>query len=101
MPIQRPCLTCRNLTTNIKRCDPCQAAWERNRNEARTHYKGDYQRRAKQVRDTATTCWLCGQGPKEGDPFQADHVEPGKRDSELRAAHRSCNAARGNAKRPR
>jgi len=100
MPIQRPCLVCRQLTQNIQRCDSCQGAWQRNRNKKRTHYQGDYQARAKWVRDTTILCWLCGKPSKVDDPWQADHVIPGDPNSELRGAHRSCNASRGNRSKP-
>jgi hypothetical protein len=96
MPIQRPCLVCRRLTTNIQRCELCQAAWQANRNKKRIHYQGDYASRAKRVRDTTLLCWLCGKGSNPDDPWQADHVTPGDPNSELRGAHRSCNASRGN-----
>ena len=56
----------------------------------RNHYKGDYATRAKQVREATTHCYLCGQGPRVNDPFQADHVF-GPNDPTLAGAHRSCN----------
>jgi hypothetical protein len=99
MPIQRPCLVCRRLTTNIQRCDQCQQAWNQNRNKKRTHYQGDYASRAKRVRDTTILCWICGKPSDPNDPWQADHVTPADPNSELRGAHRSCNASRGNGKR--
>jgi hypothetical protein len=99
MPIQRPCLDCRRLTTG-NRCPTChtrrQALTDAHRAHKREHYKGDYQARAKQVRLNATHCWLCGLGPIEGDPWQADHVYPGNPDSPLAPAHRSCNIRRSN-----
>jgi hypothetical protein len=67
----------------------------------REHYRGDYQRRAKFVRSTAIVCWLCGEGWRSDDPWQADHIEPGNPSSELAAAHRSCNIARSNQSRAR
>jgi len=78
------------------RCSEHQAQWDRQRNAGRAHYHGDYQQRAAKVRAEATTCWLCGEGERPDDPWTADHVDPGNPDSELRAAHRSCNSSRGN-----
>lgn len=98
--IRKPCLTCGKLTTNASRCDPCHAAHARaldaKRDPAkRQHYKGDYRRRAKAVREAASVCWLCGEGERQGDPWQADHVVPGEPESPLMPAHRSCNIRRG------
>ncbi|HEU5279977.1 MAG TPA: HNH endonuclease signature motif containing protein [Gaiellaceae bacterium] len=52
------------------------------------------------MRATATACWLCGGPFTVDDPAVADHVVPrlyGGSDDEtnLRAAHRSCNGRRG------
>lgn len=96
MRIQRPCLTCRNLHTNPSRCDRCQRALDKQRNYVREHYKGNYSKRAKQVRDTAVACWICGGGKRTHDPFTADHLIPSDPHSPLAAAHRSCNSSRGN-----
>jgi len=62
------------------------------------------------VRENTTVCWICGEGAREGDPWQADHVVPrslvtdaptgvqeGTPDaniSGLLGAHRSCNIKR-------
>jgi hypothetical protein len=97
MPIQRPCLTCRTLTTNPLRCDTCQSIWNRQHPKSdRPHYKGEYKRKAKHIRDTAIACWICGQGKRRDDPFTADHLIPADPHSPLAAAHRSCNSRRGN-----
>ena len=99
MAIQRPCLTCRTLTTNPSRCDRCQAQWDKQRNLTREHYKGNYAKKAKQIRDTAVACWICGQGKRPDDPWTADHLIPTDPQSPLAAAHRSCNSSRGNQTR--
>jgi hypothetical protein len=65
----------------------------------RDHYSGDYAKRAKAVRDVATICWLCGEGAKLDDPWQADHYFPGDPASPLLPAHRSCNVKRSNESR--
>jgi hypothetical protein len=98
MPIMRPCLDCRELSTNGSRCPRCAAGREAGRAAGRLHYRGDYRKRAAEVRATAITCWLCGNGARIDDPWTADHVEPGNPDSPLLPAHRSCNSARGDAK---
>lgn len=99
----QPCLDCGKLSRNGSRCELHQrvkeAEWDRPkaaRKKATGQYSGSYRRKARQVRETATHCWLCGGGPREGDPMQADHVFPGDPLSPLAPAHRSCNAARGN-----
>ena len=53
-----------------------------------------YNADGKLVRDTATHCWLCGEPARPDDPWQADHIYPGKPDSPLAPAHRSCNIRR-------
>jgi hypothetical protein len=92
---QRPCLICGQLTLNRSRCDTHEAEFQAKRDKAREpkrqHYKGNYQARAKKVRESATMCYLCGQGYKPNDPFQADHVIAGNPNSPLLPAHRSCN----------
>ena len=50
--------------------------------------------------EAATYCYLCGDGPRDGDPFVADHVIPrvlGGPDTldNLAPAHRSCNGRKG------
>ena len=103
MPIRRPCLGCRQLTPTGNRCPTCQtkhqALIDAHRAHKRNHYKGDYAARAKAVREAATHCWLCGQGPRPDDPWQADHIYPGQPDSPLAPAHRSCNIRRSNLTR--
>lgn len=98
MGIQRPCLDCRQLTSNRSRCVACEGRREAGRAAGRAHYRGDYRQRAAEVRATATTCWLCGEAARTDDPWTADHVIPGDPDSILLPAHRSCNSARGDAK---
>jgi len=98
MTISRPCLTCGNLTINPRRCPDCQATYNRlHPKPHRPHYTGDYKARAKAVRDSAQYCWICLEGPRDGDPWTADHVIPGDKDSPLLPAHRSCNSRRGDA----
>lgn len=61
-------------------------------------YAGDYAARARAVRENAIACHLCGEGKKENDPFEADHVQAGTHGAtaELLPAHRSCNRRRSN-----
>ena len=93
--ISRPCVECRKLTTRTTRCLACDTMRNQVRNQRRAHYRGDYRRRAAQVRANAVLCWICGKGARMGDPFTADHVEPGVTTSMLLPAHRSCNSRRG------
>ena len=84
--LPKPCLDCGTLTPNT-RCHTCHQA-------SRKHYKGDYAQRSRQVRDTATHCWICGQPAKPNDPWTADHYYPGDPTSPLLPAHKSCNSRR-------
>jgi len=100
MRFKRPCLDCGKLTELGNRCQYhariVQAKRDEQREPKRIHYKGDYQKRAKQVRDNATSCWICKEGYRPNDPWTADHLIPGDRYSPLASAHRSCNSRRGN-----
>lgn len=101
----KPCLECGQLSRN-NRCDTHQATIDRAKEKRRDtperrakkklYYNSDYQRRARHVRQTAEVCHICGQGAREGDGWQADHLIPGDPTSPLLPAHRSCNAKRGN-----
>lgn len=99
----KPCLDCGTLTSGGNRCDTHQRRIDELAEMRRAlvkktlnTYGGDYRRRAKQVRDTAVVCHLCGEGARVGDPWEADHLIPGDPNSGLAAAHRSCNQRRGN-----
>lgn len=101
--VKRPCLDCGRPAQN-SRCTDCGIAFDRRRalqndRGGRPHYRGDYGRRARAVRATATVCWICGDGPRQHDPWQADHVLPAAQyggEGPLAPAHRSCNVARAN-----
>lgn len=99
----RPCVECGKLSRGGSRCELHQKIVDarheerrRNRKLATGQYSGDYKVRAKIVRENASTCHICGKGADPFDPWQADHIIPGDPASPLAAAHRSCNAARGN-----
>ena len=100
MQFKRPCLDCGVLTDKGNRCPThqgiYQAKLDERRKPNRKHYSGDYYKRSKQVRESATVCWICKQGYKQDDPFTADHYLPGIPESPLLPAHRSCNSRRGN-----
>jgi len=98
-----PCLVCKKLTDGNSRCDAHQKMWDdqadakrRARKQATGQYSGDYKARARMVRENAYVCHLCNEGPRLNDPWQADHINPADPYSPLAAAHRSCNASRGN-----
>jgi len=97
---KRPCLDCGVLVDKGNRCpthaSQYQAKLDARRKGKRKHYSGDYKKRAKQVRDTAEICWLCGEGDRPNDMWTADHYFPGIPDSPLLPAHKSCNSKRGN-----
>lgn len=96
MAFQKPCLKCKRLTRDGSVCRDCQTIQNRQRNLTRKHYKGDYARLAKAVRQNAQICWICGLGAIENDPWTADHYYPSDPNSPLLPAHRSCNSRRGN-----
>ena len=95
MRFHKPCLDCGKLSVN-SRCDEHSAAAETRRasGRVRPHYSGTYRARAKKVREQAVSCWICKEGARVGDPWQADHYLPGDLDSPLLPAHRSCNIRR-------
>ena len=98
MPLPRPCLDCGTLTTEGSRCPTHQQQINRERDQARPprpHYNSAYKKAAKQVRDNARVCWICGKPGDPLDPWQADHVNPRQiHDPLLLPAHRSCNIKR-------
>lgn len=100
----KPCLDCGVLVRGANRCayhqnlvtqlhEMKRAAVKRDSGQ----YSGSYRKRAKAVRESALVCWICGESARLGDPWQADHVNPGEsgETAELRPAHASCNASRG------
>jgi len=96
---RKPCLDCGVLTQNPSRCEDCAAVYARKMDSdrdktKRSLYKGNYRSRAREVRESAVTCWICGGPAVEKDPWQADHVIPDDPDSPLAPAHRSCNIKR-------
>lgn len=101
----KPCLECGKLTSGGNRCDYHQNLVEQLHEAKRAlvkknsgQYSGSYKRRAAEVRQTALICWICGEGPRVNDPWQADHVNPAESGdvAELKAAHGSCNRRRSN-----
>jgi hypothetical protein len=100
MGFKRPCLNCGTLVEKGNRCQKHQSEYiaklDQKRKPNRTHYSSDYRKRAKQVRETATICWLCKQPFTDKKQITADHYYPGVPDSPLLPAHKSCNSSRGN-----
>ena len=102
----KPCIECGVLTRAGSRCDTCGEAREKliraitpprkyKTKPKRPHYAGDYQARAKAVRENAIYCHICGDSGRATDPWTADHLIPGDPGSPLLPAHRSCNSRRG------
>jgi 5-methylcytosine-specific restriction endonuclease McrA len=101
----KPCADCGVLTSGGNRCDYHENLVKKlhdiKRAEVKKNsgqYSGSYKARAAAVRASALLCWLCGEGARAGDPWEADHVIPAESGStaELRAAHRTCNRKRSN-----
>jgi hypothetical protein len=101
--VKRPCIDCGVLAANGSRCPRCQSALNARMDAARQgkrdHYRGDYQRRAKAVREAAEWCYWCGQGFTAANPVQADHLIAGDPRSPLVPACRKCNISRSNKAR--
>jgi site-specific DNA-cytosine methylase len=88
---------CRTLTSNATRCTNLPNTMEQTTPKTRqTPLQRRLQKKARQIRDTAVACWICGQGKRPNDPFTADHLIPADPNSPLAAAHRSCNSRRQN-----
>jgi 5-methylcytosine-specific restriction endonuclease McrA len=101
----KPCADCGVLTSGGNRCDYHENLVKKlhdiKRAEVKKNsgqYSGSYKARAAAVRANALVCWLCGEGARAQDPWEADHVIPAESGStaELRAAHRTCNRKRSN-----
>ena len=87
MGLPRPCLDCGNIARGT-RCDACttkhNAGKEALRNPLRKDlYDYAYRKQAAIVRATAEQCWVCGEGARPHDPWQADHVRGGDPSSPL------------------
>lgn len=105
MTFPKPCLKCGTLAIGSY-CAKHQGELDAQHNARRDQrkqttgqYSGAYSRLAKIVRETATTCALCGKGWNVNDPFEADHIVPGTRVThieQLQAVHRSCNQKKSN-----
>lgn len=107
--MRQPCLDC-GVPADGTRCGRCRTTFTHIRNRTQTQrrraglganrpYDATYRKTAKIVRENAERCWLCGDGFRVDDPWTADHIEPGRADSALAPAHRSCNSARANKMR--
>lgn len=88
--------TCRGCgkPTPLRFCPDCTGP------NARPYNDPTYQANRTEMIATATECWICGEPGSEDDPLTADHIKAvsagGDHGREnLRAAHRTCNAARG------
>jgi hypothetical protein len=103
---RRQCLDCSELTFNT-RCDKHASEHARKLQRRKDTperlakkkflYGGSYKTKRGQVLATATHCHLCQQPFQPGDPIEADHLYPELgHASPLAAAHRRCNASRGN-----
>ena len=102
--LNQPCIECGVLTRKGNRCELHQQLRNQAHDQKRAatkkatgQYAGKYRAKAKQVRETAVACWICGEGYRPDDPWQADHVNPGEHGDKavLLPAHASCNQSRG------
>ena len=106
MGFNKPCIVCGVISrgtrcpTHQQELDTAQAKKRDSdptrKERKRLLYNSQYKKQAQWVRDTATICHICNKQFMFGDSIEADHVEAGNPNSELKAAHRRCNASRGN-----
>lgn len=100
MRFKKPCLDCGKLSYE-SRCEVHTRKMQqlkdiRTAEKKKVLYNSHYRKQAKAVRATAIVCHICGDGARANDPWQADHINATDPNSPLAAAHRSCNARRGN-----
>ena len=105
--MRQPCLDC-GTPSPASRCLACATGHRQQRDQVATarrksmggrpHYGASHRKQGEGVRATAVHCWLCGQGQRPNDPWQADHIIPAFQGGGggLAPAHRSCNIARSN-----
>lgn len=84
--VRRPCVVCGTLVDTGSRCQ---------QHAIPDLYRGDWARRSRAVRQSATTCYWCRESFTAANPVQADHLIPGDPHSPLVPACRRCNAGRG------
>jgi hypothetical protein len=97
---KKPCLDCGSLSYE-NRCPRHMSIYnarraERfnsiNRKEKKKNlYTPEYQRAAKQLRQSATNCYLCGEAFTDRTQIQIDHVFPSRADTPLAPSHATCN----------
>ncbi len=81
-------------------CERCQVRPDVHIHGPRPYNDPAYQANRKQVLAEEDCCALCGEPFTPADPATVDHIVPvssggGHERSNLRAAHRRCNARRG------
>ena len=111
MRFQRPCLDCGELSEN-NRCQRHQEVHDRRQRrrldslpkksseDKSRFYNSEFRAKAKQVKDSAVACYLCGNRfshtEKQTGKVQADHVYPSLgNESPILAAHATCNRSKG------
>jgi hypothetical protein len=104
----KPCLKCKAIfTARSEYCEACRLERKPREQKPRVYsperklrkrllYNAEYQRRARGVRESATHCHICLKAFVDRKDIQADHLVPGDPSSPLAAAHRFCNASKGN-----
>lgn len=105
MAFRKPCIICGTISRGT-RCPTHQTEYDDAKNKQRDSnperiarkkllYNNTYRKQAQWIRNTATACHLCGIPFQPGDAIEADHVDAGNPNSELKPAHKRCNASRG------
>lgn len=111
MGFNKPCIVCgvvsrgTRCATHQQELDTAQAKKRDSdpQRKARKNllYPSHYRKQAQWIRNTATTCHLCGKDFQPGDKIEADHIDAGNPNSPLAPAHRRCNQSRGNTPLPK
>ena len=105
MKFKKPCLECGSLSYE-NRCPRHLSQYNARRAERfnsinrkekkRNLYNAEYQRQSKQLRETATNCYLCGEPFIDRTQIQIDHCFPSRPDTPLAPTHATCNRAKSN-----
>lgn len=106
MAFNKPCLICGTLSRG-SRCPEHQQELDKRKQAAKESdptyqakksalYGYSHQKARKQLKATATHCWICSKPFTIEDKIDADHVIAGDPTSPLLPAHARCNRSRGN-----
>lgn len=90
-----PCLDCGQPGVTGRGTTVLCVACQRRRTNARTHYKGDWAKLSRRLRQSASRCAICRQPFTPDNPATLDHVAPRSRAAGLQVLCRRCNSRKG------